>query len=163
MFSAKINNKCKSVRAGFRNKLAEKFNLQSGWIAEHVATCPRCQKRLGNLGRVDMAMNLLKSQQHSIDLLMKANAQAINVLKHSLRESEQAETLKIAKPGLSIFERSRRVVQPVFNAAACLMVVILFKAGIFNSIENSQTAGKTVAKNYCAMQLGNEAADDIFS
>jgi hypothetical protein len=163
MMEKNVKNKCRSMRERMQQAIAAKINLDTGYLAEHVATCTRCQKRLGNLSRVNLAMTLLKSQAHSLDLLTKANTQAINVLKHSLRETPKAELLKTAKPGLTIFEKYRRQTQPIFNAAACIMIIALFKAGIFTSIESSQKNGSTVARNYYAMHVGNEIADDIFS
>ena len=158
----KIRNKCGSIRGRMQKAIAARINLDSGWVAEHIATCPRCQKRLGNFGRVKLAMTLLKSQPHTLNLLAKANTQAINVLKHSLREAPKAEVLKAAKPDLSIFEKCRRRAQPALNAAACIMIIALSKAGIFSSIENSQKTGNTVARNYYTMHVGSEMADDIF-
>lgn len=163
MMGKNTQNKCRSIRGRLQRAIAARVNLDRGWLAEHVATCPRCQKRLGNYGRVNLAMMLLKSQPHSLDLLTKANTQAINVLKHSLRQAPKAEVLRAAKPNLSIFERYRRRAQPALNAAACIMIIALFKAGIFTSIESSQTKGNTAARNYYAMHVGSEMADDIFS
>ena len=162
MMGKKIQNKCKSIRGRLSKAIASRLNLDSGWLAEHIATCPRCQKRLGNYGRVSLAMTLVKSQSHTLNLLAKANTQAINVLKHRLRETPKAETLKSAKPELSTFERCRRRAQPVLNAAACVMIIAISKAGIFSSIENTRKNGNTVARNYYAMHVGNEMADDIF-
>lgn len=163
MMGKKIKNKCRSIRGRLQKAIAARVNLDSGYLAEHIATCPRCQKRLGNFGRVNLAMTLLKSQPHRLDLLTRANTQAINVLKHSLRESPKAELLKVAKPDISIFEKCRRRAQPALNLAACIMIVALFKAGIFTSIESSQKNGRTAARNYYAMRVGSEMADDIFS
>jgi hypothetical protein len=163
MMGKKIQNKCKSIRGRLQRAIAARVNLDTGWLAEHIAACPRCQKRLGNYGRVDLAMTLLKSQPHTLNLLAKANTQTINVLKHSLREAPKAEVLKAAKPELSIFEKGRRRAQPILNAAACIMIIALSKAGIFTSIENSQKSGSIAARNYYAMHVGNEMADDIFS
>jgi hypothetical protein len=94
MWVVKKNNPCRQLIDRALRLLAESFSLDRRWIQNHIATCPRCQRRLARLGKVELAITLLKSRPHGLDLLMRANTQAIGVLKHSLRATTKAEYLR---------------------------------------------------------------------
>lgn len=155
-------NKCKSVRKGFISFLGIHFSPETPWIQNHIAHCPRCQNRLAAVGRVNVALSFLKSQSHGLDLLMRANTQTINVLKHSLREVPKAQKLKIAKPELKLSQKLIWSLQPSMNIAACFLILVLIKCGLFSSIDKFQTQGRRAYKQYYTNQVGEEIAEDLF-
>jgi hypothetical protein len=104
----------------------------------------------------------MKSQPHKLDLLMRANTQAIGVLKHSLRNEPKAERLKVIRPEPRFPIRWSRRAYSAANVAACLMVVLLMKMGVFSSMNTFQTQGQNAIRNYYASQAGQDIANEIF-
>ena len=93
---------------------------------------------------------------------MQANTQAINVLKHSLREAPKAAKLKNIRPEPKWFQRYGRGTQALANTAACIAVVLLLKVGVFSSMDTFQKQGKKTVEQYYAKHLGPDLAKDIF-
>ena len=153
--------RCGQIKSRFFSAIASRLN-QSAWIQDHIATCPKCQKRLASLARVDFAFSLIKSQPHSLDLLGRANAQAIGVLKHSLRFAPKAQKLKIVKPEPKFWERYSKYAGSIANVAACMTILCLMKIGIFSSIDKFQTEGTKAMRHYYASNAGQEIADEVF-
>jgi hypothetical protein len=163
MSTLNIKNKCKRLRFRLGKKLIETLNPNGPWLQTHIANCPKCQKRLYRLGKVKLAFTLVKSQPHSLDLLMRANTQTINTLKHSLRTAPKAEILKTARPEPHwLFSRSKHL-QSLLGTAACLAFILLLKVGLFNSVEDFKHKGDNVVRNYCAKHLDQETFDEIFT
>jgi hypothetical protein len=94
---------------------------------------------------------------------MRANAQAIGTLKQTLRHTPKAQKLKAIRPEPKLSERSRKYAHPAANAAACIAILFLMKIGIFSYMDNFQTKGQEVVKQYYAYQIGQDMADEIFS
>jgi hypothetical protein len=157
------DGKCKQIRAWFHKIISDRFGPDAKWIRNHIAHCPRCQRRLAAVGKVNLALSVLKSQPHNLDLLKRANSQAIGVLKHSLREAPKAGKLKRARPEPKLPERSRKYVHPGTNVAACIAVLLLMKMGIFSSVDKFQSGGQEVMKQYYASRAGQDVADDMFT
>jgi hypothetical protein len=116
-----------------------------------------------HLGKVELAISLLKSQPHNLDLLMRANTQAIGVLKHSLRATTRAEHLRNARPEPSILERCSRYRHSFANAAACIAIAVLMKNNIFLSAKTFESKGRKAMEHYYASQAGEDIARDIFT
>lgn len=93
---------------------------------------------------------------------MRANSQAIGVLKHSLREMLKAQKLKEMNPEPKAAQRLVLCLRPSGNLAACLLVLFLMKFGIFSSMENIQTQGKKAYKQYYVSNIGEKMTEDIF-
>jgi len=162
MRNSKIINKCRQIRDDMQNTILNGAGLDNGWLAGHLANCPKCQERIAGLGKVDIAMSLIKSQPHKMDLLMKANSQALKMLKHSLRDCPKADMLRVTTTRPNWIIRNHRLVSSITSAAACFAVVVLLKCGIFTSIEKSQKQGKETLKQYYSNRLDQETIDDIF-
>ena len=158
----KLKTNCKSIRARIANALAERLDLDNGWLAVHVASCPRCRKRFGNIARVDLAFTLLRSQPHTTGLFTRANTKAVNSLKHSLRNTPKAEKLKNFQPSPNWFQRNTGLLSSVTNVAACLAVLFLLKTGIFTSINKFNEKGKESLHNYYSKRLDKSICDEIF-
>jgi len=94
---------------------------------------------------------------------MRANTQAIGVLKHSLREAPKAKKLKAARPEPKLLERWRKYAHPAANAAACITILFLMKVGVFSSMDKVQNEGRKVIKQYYATHAGQDVADELFS
>ena len=163
MTSKNRNNKCKRIRAWLLKAVSSRLGVDASWIQSHIASCPRCQRRLASVGKVNLALSIIKSQPHNLDLLMRANAQAIGVLKHSLREAPKARKLKVARPEPKLLERWRKYAHPATNAAACIAILLLMKVGVFSSMDKFQTQGQEVIKQYYATRAGQDVADELFS
>ena len=158
-----IKSTCKRIRVRLSRAALGRFDLNAVWIRNHIAQCPRCRHRFSDLGKVNLALSLIKSQPHRLDLLMRANSQAIGVLKHSLRNLPGTRQLKEMRPDLAWYQRLGRYTQPIVNAAACLAIAALLRFGIFSSMDSFQDHGRDVLRTYYTNHLGQEAADDIFT
>lgn len=158
----------KSVRTikRFQRRIGESLaawiGVESGWLAEHVAHCPACQKRTGMHRRVELGLSLIKSQPQTIDLLKKANTQAISTLQRTLREDKQSQQLRQTRPRTFWSFPNIRTLQPLLSTAACLMVLLLVKTGVFSSMNKVRQTGTDVVYSYYAHHLGQEMADDLF-
>lgn len=153
---------CKNIRSWLYSGLLERVGLGADWVQSHIASCPRCQRRLAFSSKVNLALALTKSQPHKLELLMRANTQAIKVLKHSLRECPKADQLKSAIPQPHLLDRISKYKYAVANVAACLIVLVLMKSGIFSSVERFQSKGEQAVKQYYASRVGSDIVDDIF-
>ena len=143
------SNKCTRIRTWLYTVVNSRFALDAGWVQNHIADCPRCRRRLAAVGRVNLALSAAKTEPHRTDLLMRANTQAIGVLKHSLRPT--------------LIERWGGYGHSLANLAACIVVLFLMKVGVFSSMDRFQTEGRKVVKQYYASQVGQDLADDIFN
>ena len=162
MAITKADNQCRRIRASLYGAMKKHLGAEAGWLQNHIASCPRCQRRLVSLGRVNLALSLMKARPHSLDLLMRANQQAIAVLKHSLRAEPRAARLKTSLPSPKLVERCGRYGQSVGHWAACVAVLLLMKMGVFSSMDSFQTEGQEVMKQYYTRQVGQELAEDVF-
>jgi hypothetical protein len=155
-------NKCRRIRGWLHETLRSHFSLNANWVQNHIANCPKCQRRFSSIGKVNLALSLIKSQPHKLDLLMRANTQAIGVLKHSLREAPKAQKLKTMQPELKMREICSVYKRSVANIAACIAILFLMKTGIFYSVDTFQDQGKKAIKQYYINQVGEDLASDIF-
>jgi len=156
------NRRCKDIKNRLFKALSRQIGPDAVWVQRHIASCPRCRRRLLRTSRVSVAMQLLKSQPHSLDLLARANNKAVSVLKHSLRYSDKAQKLKVALPEPTIFERLRKYRSAAVNVAACVTILLLIKTGMFSSSIKFQNDGNNALHNYYASRVGDEIADEIF-
>lgn len=157
------SNKCRQIRAWLGKVLAGRFDLSASWIQNHITDCPRCRQRLMSLSKVNLALSMIKSQPHNLDLLMRANAQTIGVLKHSLRQAPKALKLKTVRPEPRFLERCRKYAHPAANAAACIAILLLAKVGVFSSMNKVQTKGQEAMKQYYTSRVGEDLADELFT
>jgi hypothetical protein len=157
------HNKCRQIRSWLTKALSKSFNVDAEWVQRHVMNCPRCQRRLAGIGKVELALSMAKSQSHQLDLLMRANTQAIGVLKHSLRKMPKAEKLRTAAPEPKLSERCCKYNRPVTNVAACIAILFLMKVGIFSSANAFQSHGQKALRQYYVSHVGEELTNDIFT
>jgi hypothetical protein len=156
-------NKCRQIRYRIIRTLSKKLDVNAEWIQRHIIHCPRCQRRLASIGKVELALSMAKSQSHQHDLLMRANTQAIGVLKHSLRKMPKAEKLRTVTPEPKLSERCSKYSRPVTNVAACIAILFLMKVGIFSSANAFQSHGQKALRQYYASHVGEELTNDIFT
>lgn len=157
------STKCRRIRAWLHKAIISRFHVDADWVQNHIANCPRCNRRLVNVGKVNLALSAMKSQPHKLDLLMRANTQAIGVLKHSLRRAPKAQKLKAMLPEPKLFEKCGKYAHSTANVAACIAILLLMKIGIFSSMDKFQTQGQKVVEQYYASQVGEDLADEVFS
>jgi len=142
------NRRCKDIKRWLYTALSKQIGPDAGWVQQHIASCPKCRSRLLWASRVGVALQLIKSQPHSLDLLAQANQKAVSVLKHSLRYSDKAQKLKAAMPQPTIFERLRKYRSAAANLAACVTILLLMKAGMFSSTRKFQNDGNNALRHY---------------
>jgi len=157
------DNKCRRIRAFLYTAVSKRLGPEANWLRNHIASCPRCRRRLVSRGKVDLALSFIKAQPHSLDLLMRANKQAISVLKHSLRHEPQAEKLRVELPEPKFINRYGRYGHSAANLAACVAIMFLMKTGLFNSIDQFESKSQKVIKQYYTRQVGQDLADDVFT
>lgn len=155
-------NPCKAVRRrpGLWDSLKERIQMR---LMDHVATCPRCQKRLAMANRVQLAFDLIKSQPQSPDLLATANQKATGVLKHSLRTAPKSDMLRRSVQDQHWIDKKRSSFEWLLNAAACLCVMVMVRMGITDSLTDIRRQGETAVHNYYARNLDRQLVDEIFS
>ena len=163
MKTKKANTQCKNIKTWLYDAVTSRFGLNADWVQNHIVNCPRCQRRLASAGKVHLALAIVKSQTHSLNLLMRANAKTIDVLKHSLRYCPKARKLKKMLPEPKLFERCGKYKHSLANTAACIAILLLMKTGVFSSMDKFQSEGQKVVKQYYASHLGQELTDEIFS
>jgi hypothetical protein len=105
MKKIETNNKCRQIRKWLYITFSRHFGPEANCLNNHIIHCPRCQRRLISCSKVNLALSFIKSQPHNLDLLMRANAQAVAVLKHTLREEPKAQELKRKLPEPKLLER----------------------------------------------------------
>lgn len=153
---------CRKIRRRLVDSMRRRLGPEASWVQRHVAHCPRCQKRLAALGKVDMALSIVKAQPHRLDLLMRANTAALRMLNHDLREAAKATELEQAQPEPCFLDRCGKYRNPITNVAACLAILFLTKAGIFSSFDKVHSQGQAALKQYYSTQAGEDVARDIF-
>jgi anti-sigma factor RsiW len=155
-------NRCRQIRQRLVDSMAHRLGPEAPWVQRHISHCPRCQRRLAALGKVDLAMSFIKSQPHRLDLLMRANSAAVRMLNHSLREATEARELEEAKPEPRLMERWSRYRNPITNVAACIAILFLTKAGVFSSFDEVHNRGQAALKQYYVNQAGEDVAREVF-
>jgi len=154
--------RCRQIRQRLADSMLQRLGPEAPWVQRHVARCPRCQKRLAALGKVDLALSILKSQPHRLDLLIRANTAAMRMLSHRLREAKEAAKLEQARPEPGLMERCARYRISATHLAACIAILFLTKAGIFSSFDKAHTRGSAALKQYYSTQAGEDVAREVF-
>ncbi len=163
MKTLNTNNKCRQIRAWLYKAISSRINLDAGWIQNHIANCPRCQQRFAAIGKVNLALSVTKSQPHNLDLLMRANTQAIKALKHSLQQAPKAQKLQTMLPEPKLLERCGKYAHSTANVAACIAILLLMKIGVFSSMDKFQTEGQKAIRQYYSSNIGEDLTDEIFT
>jgi hypothetical protein len=162
MTKIKTNNKCRQIRTWLYANLNRHFGPEADWLNDHIMHCPRCQRRLISCSKVNLAVSSIKSQPHNLDLLMRANAQVVGVLKHSLRREPKARELERKLPEPRLIERCGKYGHSIANLAACFFILLLMKIGVFSSMDTFQNHGQKAIRQYYSRQIGEDLANEIF-
>ena len=62
MKTKNTDKECKSIRTWLYDFICSRISLESDWVQAHVANCPKCQKRLASVSKVNLAFSIIKSQ-----------------------------------------------------------------------------------------------------
>ena len=162
MVVKKADNKCRRLRARLYTAMNKHIGSQANWARNHIANCPRCQRRLASAGKVHLALSFLKNQPHGLDLMMRANKQTVSVLKHSLRQEPKARALKEKTPEPKPLDKYRKYGFSIGNLAACIAILILMRIGVFSSMDTVHDQGRKVFKQYYVRHVGQDLADEVF-
>jgi hypothetical protein len=158
----RIVKNCRSMRQRLLASLGQGIGPHAGWVQRHVANCPRCQKRLAAWGKVELALSIVKSEPHRLDLLSKANCCTVKMLKNSLREAPKARILEAARPEPSFLQYAGRYRYRITNVAACVAILVLTRSGLFASLNRATAGGEKFIKQYYATHAGNDIAEEVF-
>jgi hypothetical protein len=150
-----LRNKRQGLTLAFKTRVLQRLN-------EHVAECPKCQKRLSMVNRVEVALMLMKSEPYKMGLLARANNKALDTLKHSLRFAPESTLLRQAKSDTNRIEKTRPFIEKALNIAACLFVFVMIKSGVSHSLLDYREQGENVIHNYYANNLDSQMLEDIF-
>lgn len=156
-----IKNNCGRIAEWLAQALAGRLDITTAWAQRHIAGCPRCRRQLLGNNRLRLAFLLIKTQPHKPDLLMQANRRAIGVLKRSLRELPKAERLRHMSPQPALAVKLSKYTQSLGHAAACLLILLLLRMGIFSSLTKVDEQGKEFARQYYARLKNADLLDDI--
>jgi hypothetical protein len=162
MARQEADNTCRRMRARLYTAMNKHFGPETHWARSHIQNCPRCQRRLVSSGKVYLALSFVKAQPHGVNLLMRANKQAVSVLKHSLRQEPKAQELKTKLPEPKPLDKYVRYGFSIGSLAACIAILILMKIGVFSSIDTVQNKGRKVIKQYYVRQVGRDLANEVF-
>ena len=163
MKMARADNKCRRTRTVLYTAARKRLGPDAGWFQKHVAGCPRCRRRLAASRKVDLAFSFLKNQPHKLDLLARANAGAIAVLKHSLRAEPEVDNLQTKLPEPKLLEMFRGCGRSLANVAACMAILLLMKIGVLSSMDQFHSTGRRSMENYYAKRIGEDLASEIFT
>ena len=152
----------RTIRSRLRESLGARLGVEASWVQRHAAHCPTCRRRLVASGKVDLALSVVKSQCQRLDLPMRANACAVRMLSHSLREAADARGLERTTPEPSLIERCGKYECALTNVAACIVILFLTKTGLFSSLDRARSQGREVMKQYYTSQAGEDLAGEIF-
>ena len=93
---------------------------------------------------------------------MRANAQAIAVLKHCLRQTPKARHLSTILPEPKLLERYGKYGYSTANLVVCIVILLFMKISVFSSMDKFHTEAQKVIRQYYARQVGQDFADEIF-
>ena len=155
-------NRCRQLRALLMQSAADR-PPRLGWLERHLAQCPRCQRRMLGFSRTGLALTLMKSQPHDLDLLARANQQALGVLSRQTRGLPAARRLANARPQARLWLRLSMPLRWTGNAAACLTILVLGRFGVLSSMQSIQDQGQKTMHHLYAKNAGDDIANDIFA
>ncbi len=162
MTRIKANNTCRRIRAWLFTAMSSRFGPGTDWLQNHISKRLRCLRGFVSHNKVNLALSFMKTQPQKLDLLMRANAQAIGVLKHRLRQTPRARQLRTILPEPKLPERCGKYGYFAANLAACIAILLLMKTGVFSSMDKFHTETQNVIKQYYVMQVDQDIADEIF-
>ncbi len=139
-----------------------RFRLESRWIQNHIAQCPRCQRRFAAQGKVSLGLQLARSQTHGPALLAQANKQVLKMLQRGVRQTPEAVQLRSAYPHPRTWERLGAYRSALRQMAACIALMALGKIGLLGSMQQAQDRTEDAMRTYYTEHLGPSMAEDVF-
>ncbi len=162
MTRIKANNECRRTRAWLLSAMSSRFGPDTDWLQNHISKCMRCLLGLVSRSKVNLALSFMKTQPHKLDLLMRANAQVIGVLKHCLRQTPKARQLRTKLPEPKLLEQCGKYGYSAATSAVCIAILLLMKVSVFSFMDKFHTETQKVIRQYYARQVGQDLADGIF-
>ena len=120
----------------------------------------------GSLGRrrVALALDIIKSRSHDLDLTARANQGFIQNFRDKLRQTAQARKLCAMRPDLPLWQRAMYYNSWMVNMAACFLLVFLARINFSGMTAKSVDYSQQKMYNIYAKQCGNDSELlDIFS
>jgi hypothetical protein len=158
----KAKNGCRRIRIRLFNAKSGRFGPDTDWLQNHISKCLRCLRRFVSRSKVNLALQFMKIQPHRLDLLMRANTQAISVLKRCLRHGPRARQLRTILPEPKLLERCGKYGYSAANLAACVAILLLMNISVLSSIDKFHNKAQKVIKQYYTRHVGQGLADEIF-
>ena len=162
MTSIKAKNGRRRIRARLLSAMSCRFGPDTDWLQKRISKCLKCLRRLLSRDKINLALLFMKTQPHRLDLLMRANAQAIGVLQHCLRRAPRARQLRNILPEPKLLERYSKYGYSVANLAVFIVILLLMKVSVFSFLDKFHTETRKVIKQYYARQVGQDFANEVF-
>jgi hypothetical protein len=162
MNNVQHTEQCKQMRSAPDSLWASLKQRLFSRCSEHIASCPRCQKRLAAANRVEMTLSLMRMQPQAMDLLAKANTAALKYLTRTVRFSPCADQLRTAVHKPNRLEKASPLLERLLNVAACLFIILMIRVGLKNRMLEIQDQGTKVMENYYARNLDAKLFEDVF-
>lgn len=153
------HGQCGRLQQRLTEYLVDRLDLP-GRMRRHIEQCPRCRRRAITHARVGLALRLIRTQPHSMNLLLEANRRAIAMLQRGVRELPQAQSLRTKLPRAPWRIRLAAVAQAAASAATCLTVLLAARAGVLSSLTRLQEDGRHAAEAYCS-RLDQAAGENL--
>jgi len=153
---------CRHTRQWFLAAIRRGLGPEAGWVQRHMASCPRCCRRAAAWRRVELGLRVVKSRPHGLSLLQKANAEAVRMLTHELRDTAQAHELTNPDPEQPFLGWAARHRHRLTNVAACVAILLLTRSGLFSSLNRLNRDGEAYVRHYYASQAGEDLAGEVF-
>lgn len=141
---------------------AVRVDCDSPWIIDHVSSCPKCRGKMLGMGKVELALELAKTQKHHCDLLRRANRRALAALNHLPASPEKLEELRNAEPKVPLTQKLGQFNAAFVKVAACTVIAVLLRTSILRDSRNLNDFAHKAVKDAYSKQLGQELADDLF-
>lgn len=134
---------CRDRRA-LRRWVENGGRLPSG-LASHIRRCSRCHAWAMRIVGIEGALTMLATEAVPPGLLGRANDHALRMLARRLRESQNAERLRKARPQGALWPRMEETLGRGSSAAAAALIVLVLRAGVADGMKQVRDLAQPLA------------------
>lgn len=139
--------------AGCRDRRAlvrwiEKGGRFPSGLVSHIRGCSSCHAWAMRIVRVDGAITMLATETLPPGLLGRANDHALRMLARRLRESQEADRLRQARPQGALWPRMEQSLGRAGSAAAAALIVLALRAGVADGMEQAFDLAQPLADTH---------------
>lgn len=111
----------------------------------HLARCQTCFEWATKVARVHTALMMLATGTPPQGIIGRANGKALRMLARKLREGEQGQQLRHARPAAAIWPKLEGPLSRTAASAAAAMIVLSLRAAIANGVEQTRDLAQPLA------------------